>query len=103
MSGSLKLTSKVNVSMGAPVCEKFVRVRFSHGAAPTHHLESLQVPTTAKAICSVALKSPNCTTGGKVGSAWRCRVVGRFLHVSSVYFFAVANHSTAHNNVERSQ
>lgn len=65
-------------------------------------MNSLHVPTTKQAICSVALMSPDCTTGGKVGGAWRCRVVGHFLHTFSVYFFAVGNHSTAHNNVERS-
>lgn len=88
MSRSLKLTSKVIVSMGAPVCEKIVRFRFSHGAAPAHHYKSLHAPATKQAICSVALMSPDCTNGGKVGSAWRYGVVGRFLHVLSVYFFA---------------
>ena len=66
-------------------------------------MTALHVPTTKQAICSAALMSPDCTTGGKVGSAWRYGVVGRFLHVSSFYFFAVGNHSTAHNNVERSR
>jgi hypothetical protein len=43
----------------------------------------LHAPTTTKASCRAALMSPDCT----VASAWRDRVVGRFLHVSSVYFF----------------
>jgi hypothetical protein len=47
-------------------------------------LSTFIVPTTTKAICRAALMSPDCT----VASAWRDRVVGRFLHVSSVYFFA---------------
>jgi hypothetical protein len=82
--------------------EKVVRARFSHGAAPAHCDHGLQIPTT-KCMHPVALKSPNCTEGRQAGCAWRGAVVGNFLHVSTVYFFAVGNHSTAHNNVERSR
>lgn len=50
-------------------------------------MQVLHVPTTNKAICSAALRSPNCTASIHATSAWRYGVVGRFLHVSSVYFF----------------
>jgi hypothetical protein len=43
----------------------------------------LHVPTTQTIHRAVSM-SPGCT----VKSAWRDGVVGRFLHVSSVYFFA---------------
>lgn len=46
-------------------------------------MQALHVPTTTKAICRAALMSPDCT----VASAWRDRVVGRFLHVSASYLF----------------
>jgi hypothetical protein len=47
-------------------------------------MNSLHVPATTQAMCSAALMSPSRTVKG----AWHCTVVGRFLHVSSVYFFA---------------
>ena len=49
-------------------------------------MQVLHVPTT-KTICIAALKSPNCIASIHATSAWRYGVVGRFLHVSSVYFF----------------
>lgn len=68
--------------MGAPLQDEVVRRRFSHGAAPAHQAHRLHVPTTYT-IHGAASISPSCT----VTSAWRYGVVGRFLHVSSVYFF----------------
>lgn len=87
--------------MGAPMLEKVVRVRFSHGAAPAHCGHSLQSPTTKKQHRAVVV-SPHIAASGQACGRGRGGVVGCFLHTSTVYFFAVGNHSTARNNVERS-
>jgi hypothetical protein len=73
--------------MGAPMLEEVVRVRFSHGAAPASYGRGLQNPTT-DINHSAPVVSPHIAASGQACGRGRCGVVGRFLHVSSVYFFA---------------
>lgn len=89
--------------MGAPMLEEVLRVRFSHGAAPAYCGHGLRAPTTKKAIHCAAFASPDRMAGRQASCAWRDGVVGRFLHVSSVYFFDHLSHTTARNFVERTQ
>lgn len=63
----------------------------------------LHNPTTGlnKATPKMLITHSLYATAEQRGFDLGALVVGRFLHVSSVYFFTPASHSTARNFVER--